>query len=209
MVTEFKPRKGSYIKERNGQFYYRRAIPAEFRPVYGGKSEWNIPLAGRTKSDRVSEAHAYAHQHNREMAFGVGVRVLSHVEESMTPEGPDLSVRLDFTDMEIPEGFVLRPFKVHRNGAVTETFKVALSRDPDFLRDAEKDGFFPMSYAEGEAQTELNKLIHQAKDAINEDRREIAELKADKVKNESNCPAWLDVPWQRSDIQPRRSCAIN
>jgi len=24
-----------------------------------------------------------------------------------------------------------------------------------------------------------------------------------------NCPAWLDVPWQRSDIQPRRSCAIN
>jgi hypothetical protein len=29
------------------------------------------------------------------------------------------------------------------------------------------------------------------------------------MKNLSNCPAWLDVPWQRSDIQPRRSCAIN
>lgn len=172
-MTEFKPRKGSYIKERNGQFYYRRAIPAEFRPVYGGKSEWNIPLAARTKSDRVSEAHAYAHQHNREMAFGVGVRVLSHVEEAVTPEGPDLSVRLDFGEMHLPEGFVLRPFKVHRNGAVTETFKVALSRDPDLLRAAERDGFFPMSYAEGEAQTELNKLIHQAKDADNEDRREI------------------------------------
>ena len=25
----------------------------------------------------------------------------------------------------------------------------------------------------------------------------------------SNCPAWLDVPRQGSDIQPRRSCAIN
>jgi hypothetical protein len=28
-------------------------------------------------------------------------------------------------------------------------------------------------------------------------------------KLQGNCPAWLDVPWQRSDIQPRRSCAIN
>jgi hypothetical protein len=46
---------------------------------------------------------------------------------------------------------VLRPFRAHRDGAVVETFKVALSRDPDFLREAEKDGFFPMHYEEGAA----------------------------------------------------------
>ncbi len=183
-MSEFKPRKGSYIKERNGQFFYRRAIPSAFRDQYDGKSEWNIRLSGRTASERVSEAHAYAHQHNREMEFGVESRVLTGFDESQTPDGPDLSVRLDFSKFPLPKGYVMPPFTAHRDGVLIETFKIALSRDPDFLRQAEKDGYFAMSYEEGEAQTELNKLMRRARDAENEDRKEIAELKADKLKSE-------------------------
>ena len=181
-MSEFRPRKGSYIRERNGQFYYRRAIPAAFRHMYGGLTEWNIRLEGRTNAERLSEAHTHAHQHNRDMEFGLGGKILSHVEESRTAEGPDLSVRLDFTDLPLPDGVVLKPFWAYRNGQLVETNRIALSRDPDFLRQAERDGFLPMSYDEGEAQMELNHLLKQADAANNDDRREIAELKADKIK---------------------------
>mgnify|MGYP003382020007 CR=1 FL=1 len=66
---------------------------------------------------------------------------------------------------------------------MVETFKIALSRDPDFLREAEKDGFFPMHYEEGAAQLELNQLLQQASLAENDDRKEIAELKAEKMRS--------------------------
>jgi integrase len=116
------------------------------------------------------------------MQFGFGVRILSKFEESQTIDGPDLSVMLDFTKLPLPDGVILRPLKVHRDGKLVETCKIALSRDPDFLRAAEKEGFFPMSYQEGEAQLELNRLILQSRAADNKDHQEIANLKADKVK---------------------------
>jgi hypothetical protein len=181
-MTEFRPRMGSYIKKRNGKFYYRRAIPKQFRHLNNGKTEWNILLDGKTVSDRVSEAHAYAHQHNREIEFGIGVRMLPKIEISETPDGPDESIRLDFAKMPLPDGRVPPPFKAYRDGKVVEIHKIAYSRDPDFLREAERDGFFPMSYDEGHAQLELYWLVHGAKTAKNADRKEIAELKAEKVR---------------------------
>lgn len=180
-MADFKPRKGSYIKERAGKFYYRRAIPTQFRHIYGGKCEWNILLEGRSHSNRLSEAHA--HQHNREMEFGIGIRILARFEESQTPDGPDLSIRLNLTGFPLPDGFTVRPVRVHRDGRIIETYKIAFSRYPDYLRAAEKDGFFAMAYQEGEAQLELNKLYLQAGTARNADQRENFELKVDNEKN--------------------------
>ena len=182
-MPEFRPRKATYIKERNGQFFYRRAIPMASRAQFGGLTEWNIRLEGRTHSERVSEAHAHAHRHNQDIAVGIGGRIVSRVEESQTLDGPDLSIRLDATQIPLPPGMALQPFRAHRDGTVVETFKIALSRDPDFLREAEKDGFFPMHYEEGAAQLELNQLLQQASLAENDDRKEIAELKAEKMRS--------------------------
>lgn len=182
-MTNFQPRKGSYIKERNGHYYYRRAIPKRYRHLFDDKCEWNIPLQGRSPADRLSEAHAYAHQHNHDMIYGLGARILSGFEESNTPDGPDLSVRLDLSKIPLPDGKVVRPFRAYRKGKIIEIYKVALSRDPDFLQAAERDGFFPMSYNEGEAQLELNQLMRETTDANNSDRREIAELKSENLKD--------------------------
>ena len=97
-MPEFRPRKATYIKERNGQFFYRRAIPMASRAQFGGLTEWNIRLEGRTHSERVSEAHAHAHRHNQDIAVGIGGRIVSRVEESQTLDGPDLSIRVAARD---------------------------------------------------------------------------------------------------------------
>jgi hypothetical protein len=103
-MPEFRPRRATYIKERNGQFFYRRAIPVASRAQFGGLTEWNIRLEGRTQSERVSEAHAYAHRHNQEIANGIGGRIFPRVEESQTLDGPDVSIRLDATQIPLPPG---------------------------------------------------------------------------------------------------------
>ena len=91
-------------------------------------------------------------------------------------------MRLDFSKFPLPKGHTMQPFTMHRDGQIVETFKVALSRDPDYLRAAQHDGYFAMSYDEGGAQIALHGLMKQAKESNNEDRKEIAELKAEKVK---------------------------
>ena len=213
-MTDFKPRRGSYIRKRGGRHYYRRAIPEWFRHEYDGKVEWNILLEGQTDADRLSEAHVHAHQHNRELESGIGARILSAVEISDTPEGPDASIRLDFSDTPLPDGYIVRPFRAYRDGKIVETFKIAYSRDADFLRRAERDGFLPMSYEEGMAQIALHSLVAEANAAPNSDKKEIAELKAANVREEidglsvlrgetvmSTLPKWHQREQQRISTQ--------
>ena len=68
-MPSFSPRSGkaNYIKSRGEYFYYRRVIPAKFRPFFEDKTEWNIKLTATTDAARRAEAGALAHEHNAMM----------------------------------------------------------------------------------------------------------------------------------------------
>ncbi|WP_239200548.1 tyrosine-type recombinase/integrase [Thalassobius sp. Cn5-15] len=164
-MSNFSPRSGkaNYIKPRGKSFYYRRAIPPEFRWMFGGKSEWNIKLEGPTDASRRAEAAALAHQHNKAMMYDV--------MEDVKVTDDDIAMRLDFTPM------TTRPFKFRRDGQVVETFKIAISDDPDYLRQAERDGYFGMRQEEGLVQVGLAQ-INQAIPRSEGTELELNELKA-------------------------------
>lgn len=61
-------RRKNYIIWKNGRAYYRRAIPAKYRPLFGGKTAWVIQLKGHGSAALEAEAAAWAHQHNQELA---------------------------------------------------------------------------------------------------------------------------------------------
>lgn len=182
MTSEFQPRvgKNNYIKERGGRHYYRRAIPSKLRHLFDGKTEWNILLDGRTNSERVAEAQAYAHQHNRELEFGPGARMLRdvHAESSRVDDSP--SYCIDFKHLSGLLGKETRPFRIRRNGHIIETYKVAISTDPDYLRQVERDGYIGMSLDEAELQIELNQLLISRQTSEDGMAKENASLKAER-----------------------------
>ncbi len=165
-MSQFSPRSGkaNYIKSRGKSFYYRRAIRPEFRWMFGGKTEWNIKLEGVTDASRRAEAAALAHQHNKAMMFNV-------VDDVTLTDTDDLAMRLDWSTI-FP-----RPLKFRRGGQVVETFKVAISDDPDYLRQAEQDGYFGMRREEGFAQVGLAQ-INQALPKSDGIELELNQLKA-------------------------------
>jgi integrase len=46
----------NYVQNRNGTYYFRRIVPAELRPLFGGRREWTYSL--RTKDKREAERQA-------------------------------------------------------------------------------------------------------------------------------------------------------
>ncbi len=175
MTKPFAPRasKTHYIKKRGDTYYYRRGIPADKRHLFDGKVEWNFPLEGRTKSERIAEAQAHAHYHNRQITLDESAVM------QLTPNDIDgtLNMRLDFSPEATPAGFQMPPLEVYRDGKIIKTYKIAGGNDPDFLREAERDGYFSMSGAEYMAQVRLMKSRHAALKAVTPDGKELASLK--------------------------------
>jgi len=186
MTNEFRPRtgKGNYIKKRGDRYYYRRVIPPKQRHLFHGKTEWNIPLEGRTNSERIAEAQSYAHEHNRELEFGPGARMLLNVDVNppYIENGP--SYCIDYTHLSELIGRETRPFRVRRDGRTIETYKVAISTDPEYLRRVEKDGFIGMSLEEAESQVALNKLLLADMNMANADQEELTSLRTERVERQ-------------------------
>lgn len=165
-MSQFNPRSGkaNYIKPRGKHFYYRRSIPVEFRSFFDDKTEWNIKLEAATEAGRRAEAGALAHQHNKAMTFNM-------IEPTYVPEFNDLAMRMDWSPL------FSHPLEFRRDGQIVETFKVAISNDPEYLRQAELDGFFGMSRDEAAAQIDLALLL-QAIPKTEGVELELNELKA-------------------------------
>lgn len=165
-MSEFRPRNGkaNYIKPRGKSFFYHRAIPPEFRWMFGGRTEWNIKLEGPTDASRRAEAAALAHQHNKAMMYNV-------IEDVTVTNTDDLAMRIDWSPM------FSHPLQFRRDDKIVETFKVAISDDPTYLREAEKDGYFGMRREEGFAQIGLAQ-INQALPSSEGVELELNELKA-------------------------------
>ena len=91
------------------------------------------------------------------------------------------NLRLDLTPSQLRGVEAMKPLTVHRDGVSIETYKIAFGSDPDFLRAAERDGFFPMSRDELKQQMALNQFMVDAETAGSDDQKEIAELKTERA----------------------------
>jgi len=185
-MTQFTPRSGkaNYIKPRGKRFYYRRAIPKEFRSLFDGKTEWNIKLEAATDAGRRAEASALAHMHNKSMTLSV-------VDDATITDSDDMALRLDWS------AIARKPLEFRRKGQVIETFKIAISDDPEYLMQAEKDGYFAMTREEGFAQiglAQINQAIPKSKGV----ELELNELKAANVERDIDALASVGSETLRS-----------
>lgn len=174
-MADFSPRQGrsDYIRSRGKQFFYRRVIPPKFRSFFGGKTEWNIKLEAATAAGRRAEAGALAHKHNMMMVTNL------EAVASATSNSADgtVNVKIDFSPDKLPINVKVPPFEFYRDGKLTKTYKIASSTDPEFLREAEQEGFFIMSGPELAKQAKLMKLRHTARTAANPDAQQLAKLR--------------------------------
>jgi integrase len=172
-MSKFTPRSGksNYIKPRGKKFFYRRVIPTEFRQFFDGKTEWNIELEATTDAGRKSEAGALAHRHN-----GMLVADFDKIAPSIVDNSKNL--KLDFSPENMPVNMTkVPPFQFYRDGKMIETYKVAGSDDPEFLRQAESEGYFIMSGTEWMQQAKLKKLQRAVRSAENPDAKALAKLR--------------------------------
>jgi integrase len=181
-MADFSPRQGKsdYIRPRGKHFYYRRVIPSKLRHFFGGKTEWNIRLEAATAAGRKAEAGALAHEHNMMMVTdleAVATAITNSVDGTV-------NLKLDFSPDKLPVNVRIPPFEFYRDGKLIETYKIAGSTDPDFLREAEEQGFFVLSGPEWAKQAKLMKLRQSARTAANPDAKQLAKLRINNAKRD-------------------------
>ncbi|SFG69123.1 Site-specific recombinase XerD [Palleronia marisminoris] len=180
----FRPRRGNYVREHRGRYYYRRAIPQKVRHLFAEKTEWVIPLEGRSDTERSTEAQAIAHRHNRQIEFADApmLEELPRTDEAgSSPSNPAEAVMYDLYPQGLPPGAATpTPLSVYRDGQRHEVYKVAITELPQVRRRLEGEGYFVMSIAEMEEQAELAALWNGLPTAKDETARELSELKIEK-----------------------------
>lgn len=88
-----------------------------------------------------------------------------------------LNIKLDFSPEVLPVNKQVPAFEFYRDGKRIKTYKLATSSDPDFLRAAEKEGYFIMSPEEVRQQGTLMKQFLAYKSADGADAKELAKLR--------------------------------
>ncbi|SPJ25046.1 tyrosine-type recombinase/integrase [Palleronia abyssalis] len=172
----FSPRRGSYIRQHRGRYYYRRAIPSKVRHLFDGKTEWAIPLEGRSSAERFTEAQAIADRHNRQIRMTQEVAIPDRETQDVA------CLRIDLAPDDLPPGAPAPvPERFYRDGRVFDVFRYAITDDPAQRRAAEADGFYVVSVEEEKAQMEMRQRMAEFEAAESDDAREIADLKAEKV----------------------------
>lgn len=172
LEVSFKSRRGDYIRQRGGRFYYRRSIPPRMRHLFGGRSEWVIALEGSNDSERYKEAQALAHKHDRQMSFS---------EEIEFPSEPLQAAKFDLAPDDLPPSATPTPIAFYRDGNWHTTFKYAITELPQQRRALEREGYFTLSTDELALQEELAEHVGAHEKAENEDARDLAALRAEKT----------------------------
>lgn len=158
----FRPRKGNYITQRRGRYYYRRIVPESHHEVFG-KKVLMLPLSGENDATRQREALALAAEHDR---------ILRQPVIRSAEDLPDVTeLRVDYGAHD--DGS--RP--IYHDGQPVEVSRVAISNDPARLRQATKDGYYPMSEAQAALQDRLFELEEAFNAAGSDVERENAGLK--------------------------------
>lgn len=173
----FRPRRGNYITQRRGRYYYRRMIPEQFHDLFG-KKVWMIALEGQNDADRAAEAQAIADRHNRQMRMAQTI----DVEEAAKLAADAAVMRIDLSPDNLPPGAPTpAPTRFLREGRVVEVLKYAVTDDPAQRRAAEADGFFVVSQEEALAQLELQQQMTAFEKAATPEAAEIADLKVERA----------------------------
>ena len=168
----FVPRKGNYLRFKNGRPYYRRQIPEKFRVFYGGKREWLIRLKGQTAYEIELEAKALAHQHNEDLA---------DYEAMDTHERKWLVDQIKASEqgncVADTSGEVRNGPCFYVDGEVRRNLSWAVSSDLTSVSNAEKAGYFSMTEEEAKSRLELAQIILSKDKQLSEMERELLELR--------------------------------
>ena len=171
----FRPRQGNYIKQKNGRFYYRRAIPATHRGMFSGKTEWVIALAGQNDTERKREAQAIAARHDRQMSF-------AHIHALSDMPADTVAIAFDLSPPDLPPDAPKPiPAQFYRDGKVHDVLRYAVTDDPTQRLALEAKGFFVMGQNEARLQFDLGKQMDAYAHAATPDATEIADLKAERA----------------------------
>lgn len=171
----FRPRKGNYITQRRGRYYYRRMIPVQFQNLFT-KKVWMIALEGQNDTDRATEAQGIADRHNRQMRM---VQMVD-VGEATKLAADAVVMRIDLSPNDLPPGAPAPvPARFYRDGRIVETTKYAVTDDPTQRRAAEGEGFFVVSQEEARAQLELQQQMKAYDAAKTSEQAELSDLKAE------------------------------
>lgn len=161
----FRPRRGAYITQRRGRYYYRRMVPESHQELFG-KKVIMIPLRGGNDADREKEAHALAARHD-----GIfQAEVVSDPANYSTRPADTAVMFSDDSDLVF-----------YREGQFVQPEKFAVSHDPAMIRQARENGYFAMSEKEYALQRTLDEHILEYASAENDDRRTIADMKAERI----------------------------
>ncbi len=173
----FRPRRGNYITQRRGRYYYRRMIPAQFHDLFT-KKVWMIALEGQSDTERATEAQGIADRHNRQMRMAQTV----DVDEARSLGADAVAMRIDLSSDDLPPGAPTPvPARFFRDGRIIETTRYAVTDDPAQRRAAEIDGFFVVSQEEAAAQIELQQQMDAYQGAKTSEQAELADLKAERA----------------------------
>mgnify|MGYP003114454247 FL=1 len=173
----FRPRRGNYITQRRGRYYYRRIVPGKFHNLFG-KKVWMIALQGQNDADRATEAQGIADRHNRQMRMAQTV----DVEEATKLAADAVAVRIDLSPNNLPPGAPAPvPARFYRDGHIVEATKYAVTDDPAQRRNAEADGYLVVSQEEARAQLELQQQMKAYDAAKTSEQAELADLKAERA----------------------------
>ena len=171
----FRPRQGNYIKQKNGRFYYRRAIPATHRGMFSEKTEWVIALAGQNDTERKREAQAIAARHDRQMSF-------AHIHALSDMPADTVAIAFDLSPPDLPpHALAPIPVRFYRDGAVHDVLRYAITDDPTQRLAIEAKGYFVMSQDEARLQLDLRNHMDAYSQAETPEGLEIADLKAERA----------------------------
>lgn len=188
-------RRKSYIAWKNGRAYYRRAIPAKYRPLFGGKTAWVIALKGHGSAALEAEAAAYAHQHNQELSDhdNLGEEGLRAFVEEVRAYQADPSA---FVPPETPDP------GLWVGGKVVKRRSLDLFVDERGQTVVEADDQ-RMTYPEYTARRAVAAAKGLAEVATTPDQRELAELRAFKGEREIEAATKAKDDCTLTELLPR------
>lgn len=218
-------RRKNYIVWKNGRAYYRRAIPAKYRPLFGGKTAWVIQLKSHGDAALEAEAAAYAHQHNEELADhdDLGPEGLQALIEEVKAYQADPAL-YDPPSVELPPELELRDVEGARvsyfvdpkrrsnwrelppifvDGEVRDDLAWSAHSDPADTREAVKAGRIGFTLPEARARVAIAAAKHLAKTAQDDDQRELAELRSYKGERELEAAVRAKDDCTLTELLPR------
>lgn len=175
----FVPRRGKYLRTRNGRTYYRRRIPPQFREFYSNRTEWLVRLRGQTAHELGMEASSLALRHNK---------ALDELEAMSAVERKQLLMHLS-ENGKLPPSHNTGVFrntrsKLYYEGELRDDLNWVVRRSLKGVRQDRDRGYEAMTENEVQLRLLLAELLQKSVQDQPPIERELDDLRAHKAKIE-------------------------